>query len=114
MWLAPPDVFIHWATYCPNNVAVQVNGVNVTYSELTSRAFGVAAQLAEQISSKTNRPRCAIISKSKLEFLVAAYGAMFARCSIVVVNPNLPERDLEQLLINTATKHLVCDTNTAE
>src|SRR6266540_6021568 len=112
MWLSPLDVFCHWATYYPARVAVQANGTNVTYSELASRALAVAARIGEQTTSKTNRPRCAVVSNLKLDFLVAAYGAMFARCSLIVVNnPKLPESDLAQLLTENDAKHLVCDTS---
>ncbi|MDP2815461.1 MAG: class I adenylate-forming enzyme family protein, partial [Rectinemataceae bacterium] len=36
---------------------------------------------------------------------------MFARCSLIVVNPKLPEPELAQMLTENGAKHLVCDTS---
>jgi len=110
MWLSPPDVFCHWATYAPSRIAIQIDGLDVTYRQLASRALAVAGKLEQQKTSTTGRPRCAIVSKSKLNFLVSAYGAMFGRCSLVVVNPKLSGPELAQLLTETRTKHVVCDS----
>jgi len=98
--------------YYPTRIAARVNGCDVTYSELASRALAVASTISEQSANKNKLERCAVIAKSKLEFLIAAYGAMFARCSLIVVNPKLTEGDLAQLLTDNEAEHLVCDDGT--
>lgn len=111
MWLAPADALCHWASYYPSRIAVQIGETSISYLDLASRAFEVAARIPQGIKIQGGRPRCAVVCWSKLDFLAAAYGAMFARCSLVVVNPILSTPDLSRLLVQTNTKCVICDVS---
>ncbi len=110
MWLSPADVFCHWAAHYPHRVAVEVNGLDITWLELASRALAVTSELRDSCASFERRPRCAIVSHSKLDFLIAAYGAMLAGCSIVVVNPKLLDHQMAQLFKETDVDLVVSDS----
>ena len=80
----------------PGAVALQVDGLALSYAELRTQVQRVAGWLAD-VSIGPN-PRVAIFARRSLETYLGILGACWAGGTYVPINPSLPEERLAQML----------------
>ena len=73
----------------PNYVAVQFDGVFITYQTLNARANDLAQRLRNQYGVEPN-DRVAVIAEKSIEMIVAMIGVLKAGGAYVPIDPNYP------------------------
>ena len=73
----------------PNHVAVQFDGVFITYQTLNARANDLAHRLRNQYGVEPN-DRVAVIAETSIEMIIAMIGVLKAGGAYVPIDPNYP------------------------
>lgn len=73
----------------PNHVAVQFDGVFITYQTLNARANDLAHRLRNQYGVEPN-DRVAVIAEKSIEMIIAMIGVLKAGGAYVPIDPNYP------------------------
>lgn len=81
----------------PNYVAVQFDGVFITYQTLNARANDLAQRLRNQYGVEPN-DRVAVIAEKSIEMIVAMIGVLKAGGAYVPIDPNYPSDRQEYIL----------------
>ena len=87
-------------------IAVRSNDSDITYKLLAS---GIASIAAGARSLGLSRSRVAVVTERKTNFVTSVLGLQLAECSIVVLNPQLPESYLSTTIQDASPVALVVD-----
>lgn len=89
----------------PNHVAVQFDGVFITYQTLNARANDLAQRLRNQYGVEPN-DRVAVIAEKSIEMIIAMIGVLKAGGAYVPIDPNYPS-DRQEYILKDATPKVV-------
>ncbi|HCX2284360.1 TPA: amino acid adenylation domain-containing protein, partial [Staphylococcus aureus] len=89
----------------PNHVAVQFDGVFITYQTLNARANDLAHRLRNQYGVEPN-DRVAVIAEKSIEMIIAMIGVLKAGGAYVPIDPNYPS-DRQEYILKDATPKVV-------
>ncbi|HCX2472902.1 TPA: amino acid adenylation domain-containing protein, partial [Staphylococcus aureus] len=89
----------------PNHVAVQFDGVFITYQTLNARANDLAQRLRNQYGVEPN-DRVAVIAEKSIEIIIAMIGVLKAGGAYVPIDPNYPS-DRQEYILKDATPKVV-------
>ncbi|HCX2379400.1 TPA: amino acid adenylation domain-containing protein, partial [Staphylococcus aureus] len=89
----------------PNHVAVQFDGVFITYQTLNARANDLAHRLRNQYGVEPN-DRVAVIAEKSIEMIIAMIGVLKAGGAYVPIDPNFPS-DRQEYILKDATPKVV-------
>src|SRR5690606_20532741 len=82
----------------------------ITHDELRQRVYATYAALRGL--GLGDGDRVAIISENRIEWALADYACLAARCADVPVYPTLPTHHVEHLLRDSGSKAVFCSTST--
>lgn len=106
------DALTWWARTQPDQVAIDFDGEEVTYRELSTWADGVAADL--RAADVVAGDRVGIVGVNSLEWCVAALGALKLGAIVTPFNHRMVARELGVLIGNCEPKVVYCDATTRE
>ncbi|HCX2952495.1 TPA: amino acid adenylation domain-containing protein, partial [Staphylococcus aureus] len=89
----------------PNHVAVQFDGVFITYQTLNARANDLAHRLRNQYGVEPN-DRVAVIAEKSIEMIIAMIGVLKAGGAYVPIDTNYPS-DRQAYILKDATPKVV-------
>lgn len=89
----------------PNHVAVQFDGVFITYQTLNARANDLAHRLRNQYGVEP-KDRVAVIAEKSIEMIIAMIGVLKAGGAYVPIDPNYPS-DRQEYILKDATPKVV-------
>lgn len=90
----------------PNHVAVQFDGVFITYQTLNARANDLAHRLRNQYGVEPN-DRVAVIAEKSIEMIIAMIGVLKAGGAYVPIDPNYPSDRQEYILKDVTPKVVI-------
>lgn len=90
----------------PNHVAVQFDGVFITYQTLNARANDLAHRLRNQYGVEPN-DRVAVIAETSIEMIIAMIGVLKAGGAYVPIDPNYPSDRQEYILKDAMPKVVI-------
>lgn len=96
----------------PDKVAVIVEGVSYTYSDLHSASKRLAAALLGYGIERGDR--VAIYMDNTWPCVVSIYGALFSGAAFLLINPQTKSEKLEYILTDSGAKVLVTDSHLAK
>jgi fatty-acyl-CoA synthase len=96
-----------WARETPDRIAFNVDGAELTWSQLSDWAQGSAANLLER--GIKHGDRVAVLGTQSLSYLALAIGAQFVGAIIVPLNTRYTKRELSGALEDTAPVLLFVD-----
>jgi o-succinylbenzoate---CoA ligase len=102
-----PTALVWQATHNPHRVALRGPGYSLTWSELSQLVAQMSSSFFNQ--REGNRHRVALWSEDPLGSLLVLLTSWYARRSVVIANPRLPESIIFKQLKSAEVQTLFCD-----
>ena len=89
-----------------NKIAVIDENGKCTYKELLEQSKKIGTAISKKIEPKNPVP---VLMEKGISTLEVFFGAVYARCFYVLLNPDLPKTRLEQIISVLGAKYIVTD-----